>query len=47
MKDINKKLELLKRLPTEAEDKYKCLSIQHDKKTKETPRGGQVNRDKG
>ena len=53
MKDTNKKVELLKRLSNlrDAEDKYKCLSIQHDltkkkERRRETPRGGQDKRDK-
>ena len=48
----NMQLELFKRLSNlrEAEDKHKCLSIQHDLKNrkrgrKETPRGGQVKKE--
>ena len=41
MKDTKKKMELLKRLSNlrDAEDKYKCLSIQHDLKKKEREEG--------
>ena len=41
MKDTNKKMELFKRLSNlrDAEDKYKCLSIQHDLTKKEREEG--------
>ena len=41
MKDTNKKMELFKRLSNlrDAEDKYKCLSIQHDLKKREREEG--------
>ena len=41
MKDTNKKMELFKRLSNlrDAEDKYKCLSIQHDLTKKERKEG--------
>ena len=41
MNDTNKKMELFKRLSNlrDAEDKYKCLSIQHDLTKKEREEG--------
>ena len=41
MKDTNKKMELFKRLSNlrDAEDKYKCISIQHDLTKKEREEG--------
>ena len=41
MKDTNNKMELFKRLSNlrDAEDKYKCLSIQHDLTEKEREEG--------